>query len=178
MSEFLRRHNSMRCNAALLLLALFTPLAARAADKRAPELGECEEVAAPAGHKVSFVAEAEGVQIYRWNGTSWGFVAPDAVLYSGNNGVVGIHYGGPTWESNSGSKVVAALDKRCTADPEAIDWLLLKAVSNEGPGPLARVTYIQRVFTTGGLAPAEAGDFVGEEARIPYTALYVFYRQK
>ena len=91
---------------------------------------------------------------------------------------VGIHYAGPTWESASGSKVVAAVVDSCTPDPDAIPWLLLKAVSSEGPGIFHRVTYIQRVFTEGGLAPADAGDFVGEEARVPYTAWYVFYREQ
>ncbi len=121
---------------------------------------------------------AEGVQIYRWNGTSWIFVAPEALLFADadGNGVVGIHYGGPTWESNSGSKVVGMVLERCTPDPDAIPWLLLKAVSNEGPGPFQRVTFIQRVNTVGGLAPTDAGDFVGEEARVPYTTEYYFYR--
>jgi hypothetical protein len=36
---------------------------------------------------------AEGVQIYRWNGTSWVFVAPEAVLFAdtGGHGAVGFH---------------------------------------------------------------------------------------
>lgn len=57
---------------------------------------------------MTFHAYAIGVQIYRWNGTSWDLVAPDATLYaeSGYYGKVARHYGGPTWESNSGSKVV------------------------------------------------------------------------
>jgi hypothetical protein len=38
------------------------------------------------------------------------------------------------------------------------------------------VTFIQRVNTIGGTAPAEAGLFVGDEARVPYTAEYYFYR--
>ena len=44
---------------------------------------------------------------------------------SGENGVVGIHYGGPTWESLSGSKVVGAVIDRATPDASAIPWLLL-----------------------------------------------------
>jgi hypothetical protein len=38
------------------------------------------------------------------------------------------------------------------------------------------VTFIQRVNTIGGTAPAEAGAFVGDEARVPYTTEYYFYR--
>jgi hypothetical protein len=53
---------------------------------------------------------------------------------------------------------------------------LLGAVSSEGPGIVHRVTYIQRVNTVGGLAPADPGDVPGEVARVPYTAEYFFYR--
>jgi hypothetical protein len=31
---------------------------------------------------MTFHAYAIGVQIYRWNGTSWDLVAPDATLYA------------------------------------------------------------------------------------------------
>src|SRR5262245_14031644 len=84
---------------ALLLLALVAPVAAvRGDDNRAPDLGEYQNLRVPDGHKVTFQAYAEGVQIYRWTGTGWAFVAPDAVLYDQDDDVVGIHYVGPTWE--------------------------------------------------------------------------------
>jgi hypothetical protein len=166
---------------ALLLIAMVAPVGAvLGKDNRRPDLGDCQNLQAPAGHKVAFVAYAEGVQVYRWNGAAWSFVAPEAVLYSGDgedDEVVGIHYAGPTWESNSGGRVVAAVIDRCTPDPDAIPWLLLGRVSSEGPGVFRRVTYIQRVYTVGGLAPADPGEFVGEEARVSYSAWYVFYRE-
>jgi hypothetical protein len=132
----------------------------------------------PAGNEVAYHTYAEGVQIYRWNGASWSFVGPEADLYAnaGGNGLVGTHYAGPTWESNSGSKVVGTVLERCTPDATAIPWLLLKAVSNEGPGVFARITYIQRLNTVGGIAPTSAGNFMDEEARVPYSAEYYFYR--
>ena len=135
----------------------------------------------PAGNKVSFHGFAVGVQIYRWNGTSWNFVAPEAMLFAdaGDDGVVGIHFGGPTWQSNSGSKVVGTVIERCTPDPDAIPWLGLGSVpeSTEGPGIFADVTFIQRLNTVGGIAPTAPGSFVGEMARVPYTADYFFYRK-
>jgi hypothetical protein len=146
-------------------------------DNRAPELGECQNIQVPAGNKVAFRAYAEGVQVYRWNGASWTFVGPEAVLYTHDGaGEVGIHYGGPTWESESGSLVVGTVEQRCTADPTSIPWLRLKAVHTQGPGIFHRVTFIQRVNTVGGLAPSEPGEFVNEEARVPYAADYFFYR--
>jgi hypothetical protein len=164
---------------ALLLLALVAPAAADPGnDSRAPELGDCQNLQVPAGNKVAFHVYAEGVQIYRWDGTSWVFMGPEAELFAdaGGNGVVGIHYAGPTWESNSGSKVVGTVRQRCTPDPDAIPWLLLGAVSSEGPGIFDRATFIQRVNTAGGNIPNDPGDSPGELAEVPYTAEYFFYR--
>jgi len=105
-------------------------------DNRAPDLSDYQRLQAPAGNKVAFVVYGEGAQIYRWNGSSWVFSRPQAVLYAGENahGVVGTHYVGPTWESNSGSYVVGSVLERYSPDPNAIPWLLLKAVDSDGPG--------------------------------------------
>lgn len=143
---------------------------------RTPNLGGCGDLRPPAGSRVAAVAYAEGVQVYRWTGAAWAFVAPEAVLYDADGEAVGIHYAGPTWESASGSRVVGAVAARCTPDPAAIPWLLLDAVSSSGPGVLRRVTHIQRLYTVGGLAPAGPGAVPGEVARVPYSAYYVFYR--
>ena len=166
----------------LALLAL-TSLTARASeDGRAPELPTplCDSIQVQAGNELAFRAYAVGVQVYKWNGTGWAFVEPVANLYAdaGFRGQVGTHYAGPTWESTSGSKVVArrVQGTGCTPDSTAIPWLLLEAVSTDGPGIFSGTTFIQRVNTTGGLAPAAPGTTVGQEARIPYTAEYYFYR--
>ncbi len=146
---------------------------------RAPGLpAVCASIEVPAGNKVCFHVYAVGVQIYRWDGSAWAFVAPAAILYANadHDGEVGTHYTGPTWESNSGSKVVGRRIDGCTPDATAIPWLLLQTITAEGPGILHRVTYIQRVNTVGGLAPTAAGAFVGEEQHVPYTAEYFFYR--
>jgi hypothetical protein len=138
----------------------------------------CDNLQVPPGHKVAFRVYALGVQIYRWNGDSWDFVAPRALLFADANyrGKVGAHYGGPTWESNSGSNVVASRVAGCSPDPTAIPWLLLQTVSTDGPGIFSSATYIQRVNTRGGLAPAAPGSSVGEMAETPYTTEYYFYR--
>jgi hypothetical protein len=167
----------------LLTGAVVAPASIRVAqadDNRAPELPSpvCDELQVPLGHKVSFHVYALGVQKYRWNGTSWVFLGPEATLFADANyrGKVGTHYGGPTWESNSGSLVVGERRAGCPADPTAIDWLLLRAVETDGPGIFSSVTYIQRVNTTGGKAPAAPGSYVGQEVRIAYTTEYYFYR--
>ena len=150
---------------------------AASADQAGPDLGTCTDLYV---HRSAFLSHvyARGVQIYRWSGSAWIFVGPSAVLSADPNGLttVGIHYVGPTWESASGSKVVAAVRKRCTPNPNAIQWLLLAAVSNEGPGVFGQAGLIQRVNTVGGMAPSAPGSFVGQEKREPYTAEYYFYR--
>jgi hypothetical protein len=140
----------------------------------------CDGVQVQPGNKVVYHAYALGVQIYRWNGTSWGFVEPVATLYAdpSYHKKVGIHYGGPTWESNSGSKVVASRLEGCSPDENAIPWLLLQAVSTDGVGIFNSVTFIQRVNTKGGLAPTAPGSSIGAVAEVPYTAEYYFYRAR
>ena len=167
--------------AALAVLALACIQLARAgADNRTPDLPSplCDRLQVQPGSKVAFHVYALGVQIYRWDGTSWVFVAPSARLFADAeyHGEVGIHYAGPTWESHSAGKVVASRVESCAPDPTAIPWLLLQMISNEGPGIFDRVTYIQRVNTAGGLPPTGPGPFIGAEEEVPYTAEYYFYR--
>ncbi len=161
------------------LMLVFNSLALAGEGYRSPDLPpSCGSLQVPVRIKKTSHSYAVGVQIYRWNGTSWDFVAPLANLYANENfnGKIGFHYAGPTWESNSGSKVVAARVAGCTPDASAIPWLLLQAVSNDGPGIFKKVDYIHRVNTAGGLAPTVAGSVIGEEKRVPYTAEYYFYR--
>jgi hypothetical protein len=141
------------------------------------DLGVCDNLSVPTDSKLAFHVYASGVQIYRWNGTSWSFIAPDAQLFAdaGGQGQVGTHYAGPTWESVNGGKVYGAVLQRCTPDASAVPWLLLAAVS-EGAGIFERVTFIQRINTVGGIAPATPGSVIGEEARVAYTTEYLFYR--
>jgi len=151
-------------------------------DNRAPEVPT--RLAAPIGHKVQFHVYAIGVQIYSWtinptNGAgSWVFQAPEAVLLDADENVVGIHYGGPTWETESGSMVKGTRVDGVTVDTNAIPWLLLRGHSQEGPGLFDRTTYIQRVNTVGGLAPMAPGTTPGQSERVPYLAEYYFYRSE
>ncbi|MFN8471194.1 MAG: DUF3455 domain-containing protein [Anaerolineae bacterium] len=167
--------------AALCLLALVAPVgAAPTNDDVPPALGTCQNVQVPAGNRGVFHAYAEGVQVYRWLDGRWNFVAPEAVLSADAtaNSAVGIHYAGPTWMSVSGSKVVGTALESCTADTDAIPWLLLGAVSSEGRGMFDGVTFVQRVNTVGGQAPNRPGYYPTEEVRVPYKAEYFFYKRQ
>jgi hypothetical protein len=150
------------------------------ASAHAPDLSACPDLEVPEGNREAFHLYATGVQLYFWNGTSWGYGGPEATLSADPNGnsVVGVHYGGPTWVSTSGSGVIGKPVKPCTVDPTAIPWLLLEAQHSKGPGIFENVTYIQRVNTTGGMAPTDEGSYLYEYRRVPYTAEYVFYKAR
>jgi hypothetical protein len=69
-----------------------------------------------------------------------------------------------------------------TVSPTAVPWLLLSATTTPAPGGgglLAKTTFVQRLFTVGGVAPAAstcAAANVGATAEVPYTAEYVFWK--
>ena len=135
--------------------------------------------------KVILRAPARGVQIYNCAGDAtagftWTFTAPDAQLFDGDDmkNQIGHHYAGPTWELTDSSKVVGmVLEKAASPDTGAIPWLLLQAAMTSGSGTLTRAGYIQRVQTSGGVAPSTGCDAstLGAEARVDYTAVYYFW---
>jgi len=136
-----------------------------------------EAIALPAGNTVFLIGHAKGFQIYTCDGNgSWGSATPDAKLFDDNGELIAKHFAGPTWQAKDGSSVVGARDAGVTVDASAIPWLRLKAVSTT-PGLLGPTTYIQRVATTGGLAPAPAdcnAKKAGKKVKVPYTADYYF----
>jgi hypothetical protein len=142
-----------------------------------------EKLVVPDGNRLGFAYDAAGEQLYVCRATSsgfaWQFLAPDADLFKQQNGnIAGAHYAGPTWEALDGSTVVAARVDGFTADPTAVAWLLLAAVSHGGvDGRMSKVSYIQRLDTVGGIAPTSGCDagHVDEVAGVAYTATYYFY---
>ena len=155
-----------------------TRSAAPAVVTNAVDLGSCPDLKVDAGHEFVMRVYAVGFQNYHWTGTSWAFDGPSADLFADPRGKskIGIHYPGPFWESLTGSKVKGAIVKRCTPDPDDIQWLLLGALSSEGPGVFNGVSFIQRVNTAGGIEPSYDGEFVGQQNSVPYTTEYLFYR--
>ncbi len=177
-SRTLTNSRALPATALLLLTSTASAAAGHVYGGRIPLPAGCEKLEVPAGNQLAFHAYAKGVQVYRWSGSAWIFDAPIADLFADveGNGTVGIHYAGPTWKSVSGSKVVGAAIERCTVDPNAIPWLKLAKVTAEGPGIFQDVTFIQRVNTVGGTAPANPGNFPGEVKQVAYTAEYLFFR--
>jgi hypothetical protein len=108
---------------------------------------------------------------------------PEATLFNNGGQAAGTHFAGPTWQANDGSKVVGSLVSSVPVSPNAIPWLLLSATDTPAPGGgglLADTTFVQRVFTVGGLAPAAStcnAARVGVTAEVPYSSEYVFWRK-
>ena len=170
--------------AALAVAAAMSLAQAVQAGPTPPEVPDA--IAVEAGYKPFLALDAEGVQIYgcNWVGASyrWSLVAPRADLYDRNGNLVLTHFAGPSWQAQDGSLVRAALERRVNVDPAAIDWFLLRvtyAGSGDDEGRLGGTKFIQRIQTTGGLAPTpetcNAGT-VGAVAEVPYTAVYVFWK--
>jgi hypothetical protein len=137
------------------------------------------EIAVPDGNHLAFVFFGSGAQIYTCTGDGLfnGPATPDATLFDDNGDPAGIHFAGPTWQANDGSSVVGARIAAVTPDPSAIPWLLLGAAQNNGDGIMSNVTFVQRLDTTGGLAPTDScgcSDNGCDTARIDYTANYAF----
>jgi hypothetical protein len=141
-------------------------------------------IAVPDGNRLAFTLLGDGVQIYACqataSGQAWVFQEPQANLYWKNGFLAGSHYKGPTWEALDGSTVVGTKLAAATVDATAIPWLLLQGTSHTGKGLMDKVTYVQRLETVGGLAPAAGCDanHVGATADVAYTATYAFYVAK
>jgi len=91
-----------------------------------------------------------------------------------------------TWQSSKDTSAVWARTLVATdsvvVTPGAIPWLKLTVVGSQngkGADVLTVTTFIHRVNTTGGLAPAadtcDSLQEVGRQAYVPYTADYIFY---
>jgi hypothetical protein len=137
----------------------------------------------PANSVLLFALEGYGVQIYTCQAKPddadfvWTFTAPEAELLNTRGQVVGRHFAGPTWQGQDGSAVVGKVLARVDAPSKnAIPWLLLEAKAHEGGGAFSTITYIQRLDTTGGVAPSEGCDaaHAGAEVQVPYEATYAF----
>jgi Protein of unknown function (DUF3455) len=131
------------------------------------------------------VVHATGVQKYtcQSNGT-WLFTDPEATLFktTGAPKVIGDHFlnfasGRPVWRLNDGSSVEAARTAAADGGAGNIPWLLLQAVvTTEGSGGdrLTSTTWVQRLNTSGGVAPAGTCT-PGNRIRVGYSADYFFW---
>jgi hypothetical protein len=136
----------------------------------------------PKGARLVLEAFADGVQIYaceaKEQGFAWVFKSPEATLFDRDGRQMGTHFAGPTWKTTDGGAVVGELAARADSPvKDAIPWLLLRAKSHDGGGPLATVAFIRRIKTKGGVAPRAPCDaaHLSEQARMRYSSTYQFF---
>jgi Protein of unknown function (DUF3455) len=145
------------------------------------------ELKVPEGQRVQFKFRTlpNSVQIYTCKPGNQGFVwagpDPDAILMNDEKTLTVHHYKGPTWEATDGSIVRSdgsLAEHFLPNNKDAVHWLELPA---KGPAKqFAKVKVIQRVDTSGGVAPDKPCDaqHAGDQERVNYAATYLFYVDK
>jgi hypothetical protein len=185
--------------------ALALSLAPSAASAQSPPPQVPDNLQVPAGNEVFLEGRAVGTQNYicllSGKGFAWRFLGPQATVFISVNGdlqqQITSHYlslnpaeglNRPTWQSSSDSSLVWGRVVQPSTDPNyvapgAIPWLLLQT-AGVANGPtngalMTQTTFIHRVNTAGGIAPAAGcsqASEVGALALVPYTTDYFFYR--
>jgi hypothetical protein len=170
----------MRKTLCFTALAAVLSTAALAATPDVPEA-----VRPPSGHKMTLHTVGVGEITYECrlkagatDAHEWAFVSPVAMLTDKSKKPVGKYYAGPTWEAADGSKVTGKQVAVAPAAPGNIPLQLVKAEPATGNGAMSGVTYIQRLNTQGGVAPADpcTAATVGAKKQVLYQADYLFYK--
>lgn len=174
---------TLAATAAIALSACASSMAAPAMPFSQASLPAAVQV--PAGHRVAMETVGVGQITYECRakkdvaGHEWVFVGPDAQLMDRMGNKVGKYFGPPaTWESNDGSKLTGAQLAVAPAAAGSIPLQLVKANPAMGMGAMQGVTYIQRVATQGGIAPAmlcDAGQ-LGRKEIVKYQADYILWK--
>jgi hypothetical protein len=138
---------------------------------------------------------AVGTQNYRCTQTAgaadadptftWVLVAPVADLFNSCGVKVGSHFAvpgsvppAPEWKYDVDGSTVTGVRVNSAPVVGSIPELLLMATDHGGDGVFAGVTFVQRLHTVGGAAPALADctiAHVNDVAEVGYSAQYYFY---
>jgi Protein of unknown function (DUF3455) len=197
--QIIRTIVRIACVTALGMAVTFAaPRAALAQGITPPPVPPGLEVPAP--NQAFLLGRGVGTQNYACQPTGplgrvgWVLFTPEATLFDDAGQQLTSHFFSPnpiegtvvraTWEdSRDSSTVWAAATASATVDSNAIAWVLLRVVGTRvgptGGDALSGTTFIQRLNTRGGLAPATGCDSlsdVGHKAFVPYTADYFFYK--
>jgi len=192
---------------AVLTLGLASFAAAETAKPKIDVPDVPADLVVPEGHQPFLVGQATGTQNYicmpAATGVAWKFLGPQATLFLPVHGghlqqQITTHYlsanpeesgtARATWQHSFDTSRVWAFADRISTDPNyvapgAIAWLRLAKVGTEtgpdGGSILAQTTFIQRINTIGGAAPATGctqASNIGVMVLVPYTTDYYFYR--
>jgi hypothetical protein len=185
------------CLAAAVTVSL--PQSARAGYITPPPVPS--DIQVPQGNFAFLEGHAAGTQNYICvpSGEGFKFVlfTPEATLFDGLDKQVTTHFFSPnpseegkiraTWQDSKDTSIVWGGTAIPSSDPkfvakDAIPWLKLPMagvqVGPRGGDRLTATTFIQRLNTSGGVAPAEdctSMNDIGKLAFVDYTADYFFY---
>ena len=84
------------------------------------------------------------------------------------------HFAGPSWQSERDGSLVTATKIGASARTGAIPELLLQVATHSGKGILSKADYINRLATSGGVAPTDSCT-AGQTVSVPYKAVYLFW---
>jgi hypothetical protein len=190
----------MACIAALVAAFTLSQPQSISADESLVPLDVPDELEVPPGNKAFLKGHAMGTQNYIClpstaspSGIAWTLFGPQATLFNIFDQQIITHFlspnpdegdmSRPTWQHSRDTSAVWAMAKEQFPVPGTIPWLLLRIVGAE-PGPtggnrLTKTTFIQRLNTSGGVAPVDrcsGSTDIGNTALVPYEADYIFYR--
>lgn len=199
-----RRILPVACASALaVVFTVSLPQAAQAAHVTPPPVPG--GIVVPAEVKAFLEGHAVGTQNYvcvpSGSGFAWSLFTPQATLFNDHDRQVITHYFSPnplgtvlaTWQHSRDTSTILGRATGTATDltdpdfvaPGAIPWLRIEKVTvQDGPtgGDTLSVTkFVHRVNTAGGVAPptgCSVATDVGKRAFVPYTADYIFYRDR
>ncbi|MEO8938330.1 MAG: DUF3455 domain-containing protein [Burkholderiaceae bacterium] len=177
-------HSMIRTSATVVFTATVLTACSAVTTSSAPTVPAA--IAVPAGNALAFTLKGSGLLNYECRAKAdapgtfdWVLASPDAVLKDKNDALVGKYYGGPTWEHADGSKVTG---KQLAVAPAPaagnIPWQLVQATPSSGPMTMNGISYVQRINTVAGVAPAEpcTASVVASKKQVRYSADYLFYK--
>jgi uncharacterized protein DUF3455 len=148
-----------------------------------PSLGLFSRIKAPTEVEPVLELAATGAQIFRCeadkDGFHWVFRLPEAELRDARGQVVGHHGANYSFEHVDGSRLIGTIVGYDSAPTEnSLRWLLLRTQSY-GQGEFDKMTYVQRVETSGGMPPAQcSAEQANQILRVPFSAKFIFYRPR
>jgi hypothetical protein len=157
---------------------------ASAAETAAPAASDARAVAVPlipdaikpppGSRPIGAYVVVTGTQTYTCGANrAWGTSSTPEAELIGTGGRIH-HFKGPSWQSRRDGSLVTASKVDGVDRAGTIQELLLKVETHQGSGILDKADYINRLLTSGGVAPATCPSGASEVA-VPYKAVYVFW---
>ena len=152
----------------------------------APPNGIAPALRVSSDEEPAFMLSGNGVHVYECrlgltdpSSYVWAFVAPDATLYEGSRTAARMASPNLVESTTDRSSVSGFVRSTQPGGGSNLPWTVMRARPIGDDGMFAGVTSIQRVNTSGGMAPSAGcnAENVGSEARVAFNADYYFYKK-